>query len=268
MFISLYFPVYLLFFTKIEEMISVCLSSYNGEKYIKEQVMSILNQLSLDDELIISDDGSSDSTLSILYGINDRRIKVFTNPLRSSKHKYSQAHYQVTKNFENSLSVACGDYIFLADQDDVWEPDKVLITVEYLRTHKLVVSNHSIIDSYGNLIQTSHCSKNPISPNFWRNVIRMPFYGCCMAFRRELLQEILPFPKELIMHDNWIGLYASWKKYDIYYVEKPLIKYRRHQSNVSPSTRQNANPLWFKIWYRIVIVIEVLCRHINSKLIW
>lgn len=246
-------------------MISVCLASYNGEKYIKEQVMSILNQLSLDDELIISDDGSTDNTLNILHSIDDTRLKIISNTLFPSYHKYSNFHYKVTRNFENALLAASGDYIFLSDQDDIWVPDKVSITLKYLKDYKLVVSNHSVIDSVGNLIQVSYCLKNPISPNFWRNVIRMPFYGCCMAFRRELLQEILPFPKELIMHDNWIGLYASWKKYDIYYIEKPLIKYRRHHSNVSPASQQNANPLWFKIWYRVVIVIKLFCRYFLTK---
>lgn len=88
----------------------------------------------------------------------------------------------------------------------------------------------------------------------------MPFHGCCMAFRKELLDEVMPFPKDLIMHDNWIGLFASLRKYKIGYIETPLIKYRRHQNNVSPSLKQNTNPLWFKIQYRIVMLSQLFKR--------
>lgn len=241
-------------------MISVCMASYNGEKYIKEQVLSILCQLSVDDELIVSDDGSTDNTLHILAALNDSRIKVVSNTSIPTHHKYSNSHYKVTKNFENALSYARGDYIFLSDQDDVWELDKVSITIEVLQRYKLAVSNHSIIDSAGFSANMSDNLTNPIQKCFLCNVINMPFYGCCMAFRRELLKEIMPFPNNLIMHDNWIGLYANLKKYEICYIKKPLIKYRRHQTNVSPIAQNNANPLWFKIWYRIVIIVQLWHR--------
>lgn len=242
-------------------MISVCLASYNGERYIKEQVLSILNQLSVDDELIISDDGSTDNTLHILATIKDSRVRVISNSFSEPYHKYSNSHYKVTRNFENALSSATGDYIFLSDQDDIWEQDKVLITVATLQQCELVMSNRSIIDSNGNLVKLSAYSTNPIGHCFFRNVIKMPFYGCCMAFKKELLKEILPFPKNLIMHDNWIGLYACLRKRNIAYIDKPLIRYRRHQYNVSPTAQKNPNPIYFKIRYRFVILIQLLIRY-------
>lgn len=244
-------------------MISVCLASYNGEKFIKEQILSILSQLEPNDELIISDDGSTDNTLSILQQIGDPRIKIFSNPYSDSYHKYSCSHYKVTRNFENALSSAVGDYVFLSDQDDIWEYNKVSTFVTALQQCELVMSNHSIIDGSGNLVKQSAYSVNPISHCFFRNVIKMPFYGCCMAFRKELLKEILPFPKNLIMHDNWIGLYACLKKANIVYIEEPLIRYRRHQHNVSPTAQKNTNPMYFKIKYRSVILIQLLIRYFH-----
>ena len=193
-------------------MISVCLASYNGEKYIKEQISSILMQLSDDDELIISDDGSTDLTLSIINAFDDKRVKIFYNGQYADRHKFSRSHYKVTSNFENALQHVSGDYIFLADQDDVWFSCKISVVISALQDNKLVMSNYSIIDGDGILVEDSHYIKNPIYNSFIKNIIYMPFHGCCMAFRKELLDEVMPFPKDLIMHDNWIGLFASLRK--------------------------------------------------------
>ena len=90
--------------------ISVCIATYNGAKYIEEQVQSILYQLSEKDEIINSDDGSKDNTLAIIKSLNDARIKVIHNTLK----------HGLVSNFENAIKHADGDYIFLSDQDDIW----------------------------------------------------------------------------------------------------------------------------------------------------
>lgn len=95
-------------------MISVCMATYNGEEYIKEQLESILCQLGEMDEIIISDDGSTDNTLNIIESYNDSRIKIHIN---TGKHGF-------VYNFENALQKAKGEYIFLSDQDDIWLPEK------------------------------------------------------------------------------------------------------------------------------------------------
>ena len=110
-------------------MISVCMATYNGEKYIREQIDSILAQLGDKDELIVSDDGSADATLSIVRSFSDPRIKIISN---TGKHG-------TNGNFENALKHAQGDYIFLSDQDDVWLPGKVNICLQALQTAHLVV---------------------------------------------------------------------------------------------------------------------------------
>ena len=104
-------------------MISVCIATYNGEKYIKEQLDSILPQLKKLDEIIISDDKSKDKTLKIIKTLNDSRIKIFTNPKKG-----------LISNFENAITKSSGDYIFLSDQDDIWHENKIqfYLTVLYL----------------------------------------------------------------------------------------------------------------------------------------
>ena len=91
------------------------MATYNGSRYIKEQIDSILSQLSALDELIISDDHSTDSTYKIIKSYNDNRIKFYLNELEKG----------VTHNFENALLHSKGDTIFLADQDDVWNKEKI-----------------------------------------------------------------------------------------------------------------------------------------------
>lgn len=242
-------------------MISVCMASYNGSKYIREQVKSILEQLSVDDELIISDDHSTDNTIDILNEIGDSRVKVISNNLKVSRaNTHSVGHYRVTRNFENSIRHAKGDYIVLADQDDVWLPKKIVQMISSLQSAQVVMSNYSVINGEGEVLLEKFYKKNPISRSFIVNLIKMPFHGCCMAFRREILEHILPFPDNLIMHDNWIGLYANWQGYKINYIKIPLIKYRRHQLNVSPSANKNKNPLWFKVFYRLQFLVCILKR--------
>ena len=111
-------------------MISVCMATYNGERYIKRQIDSILYQLGEDDELIISDDGSTDRTLEIIKKYNDSRIKIYEHIKKAelSKVKKLRNFYYATSNFENALIHSRGEYIFLADQDDIWESEKVTST--------------------------------------------------------------------------------------------------------------------------------------------
>ena len=112
-------------------MISVCLATYNGERFIQRQLETIIEQLGEDDEIIISDDGSTDDTLRIIEGLHSPLIHVYIN---NGEHGY-------TPNFENALRYAHGEYIFLSDQDDVWLPRKLEICMNALKTCDFVVSD-------------------------------------------------------------------------------------------------------------------------------
>lgn len=118
-------------------LISICMATYNGGKYIREQMDSILAQdLSLwpdaEMEIIVSDDGSTDDNIKLLESYNNPRIKIFHHTNNGKKHKYYNALYRATANFSYAMQKAKGDYIFLSDQDDVWLPNKVAVALEAL----------------------------------------------------------------------------------------------------------------------------------------
>ena len=133
-------------------MISVCLATYNGQRFIKRQITSILSQIGEEDEVVVSDDGSTDDTLTILRDLNDSRIRII-----DGAHRHSP-----TWNFEKALEGARGEYIFLSDQDDVWMPEKVSVTMKYLQQYDCVVSDNVIVDAEGSVIADSFYAINKI----------------------------------------------------------------------------------------------------------
>lgn len=204
--------------------ISVCMATYNGEKFIKKQLESILGQLEKNDEVIISDDMSTDNTLKIIEGLNDSRIKIF---LHENNHGFTQ-------NFENALKNANGKYIFLSDQDDEWISDKVNITLNELKKYDFVVSDCITVDENGKILDNSRFEKFKIKKGFFRIMYKMRYLGCCMAFKKEILEKAMPFPKrvDLVEHDTWLASVAELY-YKVKLIDRPLIYYKRHGNNVS-----------------------------------
>ena len=230
-------------------MISVCLASYNGEKYIHEQLSSILACLDSEDELIVSDDGSSDGTISIIKDLvlRDKRIKLVDGP-----------HRGVIANFSNLISLAKGDEIFLSDQDDVWHPDKVskvMSTFEMTGTD-LVTHNARIVDSERNPTKSTLFSIRSSKPGFLKNVVKNSYVGCCMAFKREIVPYILPIPENIEMHDWWIGLVGELMTSPVF-IDDELIDYRRHNANVSPMNHYGFKKM---VNNRVVLLTEIAKR--------
>ena len=180
-------------------MISVCMTTFNGEKFLKRQLDTILQQLGKEDELIISDDSSTDHTTEIVWSYHDNRIKLLENG-----HFHSPVF-----NMENALKKAQGDYIFLADQDDVWLPGRVTSVVYKLQQYDLVVCNAYIVDAEEKILHESYFAWKGSGNGFWRNLKKNSFLGCSMAFNRRILSVALPFPKSIVMHDIWIGLLSE-----------------------------------------------------------
>lgn len=230
-------------------MISVCIATYNGEKYIKEQLNSILLQIGEKDEIIVSDDHSSDNTMQIILSIGDQRIKVFTNEKEKG----------YTSNFQNALSYAKGDYIFLSDQDDIWTDNKVNYCINQLQTCDFVVSDAIVVDQNKNTISTSYYLERKIYHSFIGNIYRFGFLGCCMAFKKKVLNKALPFPKNhyYCTHDNWLFLVAKMF-YKVNISSEKLILYRRHSSNVSTGGFVNQTSLAFKVCYRFYLLYHLL----------
>ena len=205
-------------------MISVCLASYNGSNYIMAQIDSILKQLEPLDELIISDDGSTDNTIELIKGVNDSRIKLVKNELEKG---YS-------KNFENAILHSKGDVLFLSDQDDLWIEGKVEKMLKQLGTADMVISDAEIVNEAIETISASHFKLRNVKKGFFINFLKTRYIGACMAFKRKILKKVLPFPKnqKLCAHDYWLTLVAEFY-YKVELIEEPLIKYRRHSLNAS-----------------------------------
>lgn len=239
-------------------MISVCMTTFNGERYLKGQIGSILCQLSANDELIISDDGSVDGTTKIIDEINDKRIIFLEHKQQKKGWKYEKG-YLCSQNFNNAIRYAKGDIIFLADQDDLWEYNKVEVFLGYLNAYDVVMSNISIIDSNDNIVEKYYFKYKPFSNSAINAVLTNPFFGCAMAFKKDVLKYILPIPKSCVSYDLWIGCIAQ-KIATVGFINEPLTKYRRHDRNISPATGRSANGLWFKLYWRLRFFIDILLR--------
>lgn len=208
-------------------MISVCMATYNGGKFIGEQLESILSQLPPDAEIVIADDGSTDDTLAVVKSIGDARLRVLP----------AEKHLGVIYNFERALQASEGEIIFLADQDDIWLPGKVEKVLAALNEVDLVIHDAWMLRPSNILDFSWTCTdklsgirayRSGVIANWWKNT----FTGCCMAFRRKVLDKALPFPKNLPMHDQWLGLVAE-KNFKVKFIDEPLIEYRQHHSNAT-----------------------------------
>lgn len=221
-------------------MVSVCLATYNGEQYLLQQLTSILLQLSPLDEIVISDDGSTDGTLQIVSELKDPRIKVFLN----------EGKHGVVPNFENALRHATGDVIFLCDQDDIWLGHKVDRCVKALEEADLVVHNALLMDGQGRVSDKDYFTLRGSRAGYWKNLYKNSFIGCCMAFRKDVLSLVLPFPKHILWHDMWIGLVVS-KRGRTLFIDDPLLYYRRHGANASQTGERSSFSLKKKVTYRL-----------------
>lgn len=233
-------------------MISVCVATYNGQYYLAEQLASIL-QSPLVDEVVISDDGSSDGTRALIARCEDPRVRLVEGPRAG-----------VVRNFESLLSQAKGDQIFLADQDDVWRPEKVETMVDALRTSDLALSDCTVVDQRLNVLHISFFALRSSRPGLARNLIRNGYVGCCIAFNRSLLTYALPFPKSLPMHDWWLGLVAE-SFGTVCFVPAPLVLYRRHGENVSDTSGRSRATPWRRLAWRATLVAHLAIRWLSLR---
>ena len=233
-------------------MISVCIATYNGEKYIREQIESILPQLGDKDEVIISDDSSTDNTIQIIQSFDDTRIKIFSGNIFHSP----------VFNFENALKYVQGEYIFLCDQDDVWLPGKIKELSNFLiqGNYDVVTNDCALTNSKLEIIQQSYyAEKSPLDKSVFGNFVKDLWLGSCMAFKRKVLVATLPFPKKVAAHDLWMALYSQLH-FKCGYYPKVLQLYRRHENTVSFAGEKSTNKLSYKISYRIYLAYWLIIR--------
>lgn len=203
------------------------MATYNGERFIGEQLSSILRQIAPGDEVIVSDDSSTDRTVAIISEFNDSRIRVL------EKNTFHNPIF----NFENALRHATGEIIVLSDQDDIWFPNKIELIRSQFSARKqpvwLIVTDAEVISENGAVLFDSLFKKfRRVGPGVMANIIDNSYIGCCMAFSRELLTFALPFPKQIPMHDMWLGLVAELFGATSY-VPVVTASYRKHENSAT-----------------------------------
>jgi glycosyltransferase involved in cell wall biosynthesis len=226
--------------------ISVCLATYNGAHYLAEQLDSILPQLEADDELLVADDGSTDDTPAIIarYG---KRVRVVATKRAGG----------VVRNFERVIAAAGGDGIVLCDQDDVWLPGRLALIRQHLSGCLLVVMNGEVVDAALASRGQDVFGLVGMRRGLLRNLVKNSFIGCCMAFRRELRDRVLPFPAFVPWHDWYIGLVAEL----VGHVERDAtitMKYRRHDANASPTGGRSGNSIAKMLFMRMAVLRAVI----------
>ena len=241
--------------------ISVCLATYNGEKFIIEQLSSIIRQLDANDEIIIVDDCSTDRTIEAIQSVNDSRIKIYFNHINKG-HVFS---------FGRAISLTTKDYIFMSDQDDIWIDDRLQIMLDRMLSSNVLLlsSNTNYINSDGNKIDFSENKLKPKRSNkYLSNIIDILlgkgyYYGCAMAFKKEFKKIILPIPEYVESHDLWIALAANIYKSNLHLNESTLNR-RVHGANASIVKRKIIPKLFSRLIF-IKSIIELYQRKQNRK---
>lgn len=204
--------------------VSIAMATYNGAKYLQAQLQSIVDQIRRPDELIITDDCSTDETESIV------REFAKTAPFKVEFYR-NEKNLGYCGNFNAALMKTTGDLVFLCDQDDVWFPEKIehMIDVAERNPEALVVMNDAALTD-GDLNNVGLTKIGQLkSAGFSMHDFVM---GCCCAVRRDLLDFCLPIPDEFTAHDGWIVWFADGLKRK-YVIETVLQQYRRHGANES-----------------------------------
>ena len=233
------------------------MATYNGENYLKEQIYSILNQSKLPDIIYILDDFSTDSTYKLLLEISNKNSRVIVNR--------NQTNIGVVNTFEKLLLGVDADIVFLCDQDDVWHNRKVeLMCSEFVESNvQCVISNATVIHEDGSPSHLLFADYFPGGMSIFNQLIKNHFIGCCMAVRRSVINNSLPFPQKIPMHDWWLGSVAL-SLGAVKFLPQPLICYRRHSSTVTGRGRRSLFKIFLNRYNAIVALLFILKRNFVS----
>ncbi len=217
---------------KSNPLVSIAMATYNGAKYIEEQLQSIIHQTYNNLEIVIVDDCSKDNTVEIVeqYQQEYPFIRLYVNEQNSG----------VTKTFEVAIQECSGEFIAISDQDDIWELNKIEILVNEIGEHDAVYSNSLLVDASGQSLNKSFTT----IMNMKTYYSGAPFLlsnsvpGHTILMKQEFVQNILPFPPKMLF-DLWIGFCAAGNN-GIKFVDKTLVKYRQHETNTI-GTRDSKN---------------------------
>ena len=209
--------------------ISVALATYNGERYLREQLDSVLAQTGVEIEIVAVDDGSTDATVAILddYARRDARFKVYANP----------RNLGVGPTFERAMSLASGELIAPCDQDDTWHVEKLARLAGTIGTCDLAYCDSLFVDAGGNSMNERISDRMPMMHGChpMAFTLRNSVSGHASLLRRSLFEVARPFPPAMY-YDWWLALCAA-ARHGIAYLDEPLVQFRRHAGTVSPLGR-------------------------------
>jgi len=228
--------------------ISVCIATYNGEKFIGKQLESILKQLSENDEIVIVDDCSADNTVGVIKKLNDPKIQLNENEVNQG----------VVKAFEKTINLSKNEIIFFSDQDDEWVDDKVGLVLKIMAEEQLdmVIHDGIVVDNCGEVIIDSIFKLRNSRKGIIKNFIKDTHMGSCMAIKRDVAKNVLPIPGNIgPAHDLWIGLVGEILGYKVKFIPDKLLIWKRHRSNTSSFQRRK---LYIIVLNRILIFYEVV----------
>ncbi len=242
--------------------ISVCMATYNGGKYLREQMDSILNQdLSAypdaELEIVVSDDGSTDDTITILESYKDERIKVYQHKCHR-QHCYNKAAFACTENFGHAMDKATGDYIFLSDQDDIWYPWKIERQLTALLNNGGGISACAF--DCGPTLD-KECSKETYEPlRGFRLRPQYRFYGFSICVTRSEMKFIMPMPN-IPYHDNFITYVEIFRRR---LLEENIIRdscaFHRYTGQHNVSSMKNDTPFFLRNYHRMKLILIALYR--------
>lgn len=223
---------------------SVCMATYRGAEYVAEQILSILDQLGPNDELIIVDDDSPDDTVAVIREFTDPRLTLMEAPVNQG----------YVKSFEQGVLASSGEYVFLADQDDVWVEGRLEMMVEALATSDVVATNFEILG--GGSRGSVRVLRATDSHHYFRNLVGVmvgyrPYYGCCMAMTRRQAKIFAPVPAFLTeSHDLWLAISGNVGR-SIRHMDDASLLRRLHDNNATP---RGWRPLPVIIRARVMLV--------------
>jgi len=217
-------------------MIDIIIATYNGAQFLPSQLDSIIAQEYTDWRILLRDDGSSDATIEVLKDYSERlqdKLVILNN---------KQGNIGIIENFSYLLASTTAPYIMLCDQDDIWNPDKIGLTLQTMKAVELISPDNipilvhtdlHVVDKQLNMLDKSfwhYQNINPYLDSYNKLLIQNTVTGCTVMINKALLNLTLPIPPQVIMHDWWLALIAStFGKITI--VNQPTVLYRQHSNN-------------------------------------
>ena len=224
--------------------VSVCMAAYRGTRFIEQQIESILEQLGPDDELVVVDDASPDGTADLVAAVPDERIRLLRG----------HANRGYVRAFEEAIKASRGEYVFLADQDDVWLPGRLQAMLSALQSSAVVSTSVSVL---GEPVDPPRFRlRSSDSHRYGANLFAVmigyrPYTGCAMAFRRDILDSVVPIPAFLYeSHDLWLAMIANTHRENCH-LDASSVARRLHDANQTPLGWRSLSAILRARWMKL-----------------